>query len=191
MSSEPSLAAHDLRRDSVDHHRFKTHKVKWALGEKHGAACDDQECPFPHLKGLGPSTRRPLQPRPARENAAARRSQWAKRSHLSHKVDRYDILEEKETAASEDDTSENSGAHSLDDDDDITYSFDAPCGPRRGSHILSAALTQAVATFEGRQTEKLIKEEYEVVQSEPDTALGTTRPTKESSLDDLDDFELL
>lgn len=90
-------------------------------------------------------------------------------------------------ATSEDDTS---CAHSF-EDDGITYSFDAPCGPRRGSHILSVALTQAVANFEGKQTDKLIKDEYEVVQSDPDVATGTAEAIKESSLDDLEDFEFL
>ncbi|KAI9785409.1 MAG: hypothetical protein M1816_000424 [Peltula sp. TS41687] len=115
--------------------------------------------------------------------------QMEKLSRLSHRGDKWDVLEEVEIAtASEDDVSEKSAG----DVDGITYSFDAPCGPQPGSHILSVALNRAVATFEGKQTDKLIKEEYEVVKSEPDDAPGVAGTICEvSALDDLEDFELL
>ena len=44
-----------------------------------------------------------------------------------------------------------------------TYSYDAPRGPGRGSHILGMALAKAVENFETKALEKLVKEEYEVV----------------------------
>jgi hypothetical protein len=48
-------------------------------------------------------------------------------------------------------------------DADITYSFDATRGPGHGSQILSVAVTQAVERFENHTTDKLVKEEYEVL----------------------------
>ncbi|KAI9760146.1 MAG: hypothetical protein M4579_001866 [Chaenotheca gracillima] len=48
-------------------------------------------------------------------------------------------------------------------DADITYSFDEPKGPQKGSQILGMALAQAVERFEGRETEKLVREEYDLV----------------------------
>jgi hypothetical protein len=51
-------------------------------------------------------------------------------------------------------------------DAEITYSYDAQRGPGRGSQILSMALAQAVEKFETKETEKLIKDEYEVVGKE-------------------------
>lgn len=48
-------------------------------------------------------------------------------------------------------------------DAEITYSYDAERGPNHGSQILGLALAKAVERFEVRQTDKLIKEEYEVL----------------------------
>ncbi|KXL51169.1 hypothetical protein M433DRAFT_60780 [Acidomyces richmondensis BFW] len=45
----------------------------------------------------------------------------------------------------------------------IMYSFDATQGPSQGSQILNAALAKAVEKFEERETVKLVKEEYEVL----------------------------
>ena len=50
----------------------------------------------------------------------------------------------------------------------ITYSFDAAHGPIAGSDILSLAVNKAVERFENKATEKLIKDEYDVVVPEDD-----------------------
>lgn len=46
------------------------------------------------------------------------------------------------------------------------YSFDAARGPSRGSEILNVALAKAVEKFEERETAKLVKNEYDVIDSE-------------------------
>lgn len=51
-------------------------------------------------------------------------------------------------------------------DSGYTYSFDAARGPGKGSQILGMALAKAVEKFEHKATDKLIKEEYEVVGDE-------------------------
>ena len=69
-------------------------------------------------------------------------------------------------------------------DSGYTYSYDAPRGPGKGSQVLGIALAKAVEKFETKATEKLIKEEYEVVGSEKqETHAGYTA--------DDDDFELV
>ena len=108
----------------------------------------------------------------------------ARASRRLNKASRHDILDEKVSAGSEDDCSQESSAPSS--DEGITYSYDAPCGPRRGSHVLRQALVNAVVNFEGKQTDKLIKEQYEVVIPEIEAP-----ETKEPLSADLDGFELL
>ena len=48
----------------------------------------------------------------------------------------------------------------------VMYSFDAPKGPTEGSQILNVALAKAVQQFEEKETVKLVKDEYEVLDSE-------------------------
>ena len=66
----------------------------------------------------------------------------------------------------------------------ISYSFDAPRGPHQGSHILGVALAKAVEKFEIQATEKLVKEEYEIVGKEKDNRY-------DGYVADEDDFELV
>lgn len=65
----------------------------------------------------------------------------------------------------------------------LTYSFDAPRGPGKGSQILGMALAKAVEKYEFKATEKLVKDEYEVV--------GKEKPTNVRCVIDEDDFELV
>ena len=64
-----------------------------------------------------------------------------------------------------------------------TYSFDRPQGASKGSQILGQALAQAVDKYETKATEKLIKDEYELVSAEEDFTTGSSAGE--------DDFELL
>lgn len=51
-------------------------------------------------------------------------------------------------------------------DADITYSFDASRGPTQGNQIFNVALAQAVEKFEDRETVKLVKAEYDVLDAD-------------------------
>jgi len=48
-------------------------------------------------------------------------------------------------------------------DEGITYSYDAPSGPQNGNTVLGYAVAQAVEKFEKKELEKLVRNEYEVV----------------------------
>lgn len=65
-------------------------------------------------------------------------------------------------------------------DAEVTYSYDAYKGPTHGSTVLSTALAKAVERFESNATDKLVKEEYEVLNSDGEyvstTKKGGKRP---------------
>lgn len=82
----------------------------------------------------------------------------------------------------EDDVKEASAAP--EPDAGYTYSYDALRGPGKGSQILGMALAKAVEKFETKATEKLVKEEYEVVSPEKEETLTGYAA-------DEDDFELV
>ncbi|EMC93004.1 hypothetical protein BAUCODRAFT_37932 [Baudoinia panamericana UAMH 10762] len=92
---------------------------------------------------------------------------------------RHDMLEG--TAMS--DESSNSSASDYDEtpsppaDASVVYSFDAARSPSHGSQILNAALAQAVKKYEDRETVKLIKDEYEVLDDEGES-IGVTPAKK-------------
>ena len=64
-------------------------------------------------------------------------------------------------------------------DADITYSFDAPRGPTQGSQIFNVALAQAVEKFEERETVKLVKDEYDVLDADGEVVASPARKGKE------------
>lgn len=51
-------------------------------------------------------------------------------------------------------------------DAEIMYSFDAPRGPSHGSEILNVALAKAVQRFEEKETARIVKDEYDIIDSE-------------------------
>lgn len=71
-------------------------------------------------------------------------------------------------------------------DADVAYSFDARRGPSHGSEILSMAISKAVERFENKETEKLVKDEYEVVAREKEVETRNA-----GYVADEDDFELV
>ena len=66
----------------------------------------------------------------------------------------------------------------------ISYSFDAPRGPHQGSQILSMALAKAVEKYEIQATERLVRDEYEIIRKEKDDR-------HDGYAADEDDFELI
>ena len=77
---------------------------------------------------------------------------------------RREIVEETAhsgDSSAEDDPVEPSAAPAP--DADVAYSFDARAGPSHGSQILSLAVARAVERYESNVTDKLLMDEYEVL----------------------------
>jgi len=67
---------------------------------------------------------------------------------------------------------------------EIMYSYDAQSGPNTGSDVLSNAVVQAVKRFENKQTEQLVKNEYDLM-------LDGKEVEEAYAGDAEDDFELI
>ena len=110
-------------------------------------------------------------------------------SHLKTIADKFDLREQLDSDGVDVRSAEQPSA-AAPGDAGLTYSFDAPTGPQEGKHVLGQALVQAVERFEGQLTEKLVKEEYEVVGPKVEPARKARRE-KEPDPTDCEDFELV
>lgn len=97
------------------------------------------------------------------------------------------MLEGTSTAMISDDSSnansdyDGDGTPSPAADAAVTYSFDAARGPSQGSQILNTALAKAVEKFEERETVKLVKDEYDVLDAEGETVVSPAKKGKEKA----------
>ncbi|KAI9750993.1 MAG: hypothetical protein M1835_001296 [Candelina submexicana] len=187
MFAEQSFSNADLRSAAVDYNRFHADKAKWAHGEAAYAPGRRND--------IAEGTVRPVHPQ-QKVNAAIRRgvgADLARADHRNKMARKFEVLEEvyspSDLSAEED--VDNEATTAPEPDADITYSFDAPRGPRKGSQILSLALAKAVETFEVKETDRIVKEEYEVLDEngEPVKRGRATKKTKPEA--DYDDFELV
>ena len=95
-------------------------------------------------------------------------------AHGAKMARKHDMLEGTSANAISD---ESSGSNSDNDegtsspapDAGVMYSFDAAHGPSQGSQILNVALAKAVEKFEEKETAQLVKNEYDVLDSEGET----------------------
>lgn len=62
----------------------------------------------------------------------------------------------------------------------IAYSFDAAHGPTKGSQILNTALAKAMEKYEERETVKLVKTEYELLDEEGETVAPSPEKKRKS-----------
>jgi len=114
--------------------------------------------------------------------------------HQAKLAQRRDIIEEKYASADsscDEDVVEPSAAP--EPDAEIAYSYDATRGPSQGSQILGIALAKAVERFENNATDKLVKDEYEVLNSdgEPVLSKGLKKGSKPVASKDDDEYEFV
>ncbi|MCJ1379333.1 hypothetical protein MMC17_002434 [Xylographa soralifera] len=162
-----SVVTLDGAKLEQDYKRDLDQKHKWALGEMES------------VRGY-PDKRRPGKPVTQKVRRAIQRQAWG--SNVSRKHSVIDPDNNTSDSSAEEDVKEASAAPVP--DAGIAYSFDAPRGPGKGSEILTMAINKAVERFETKATEKLVKDEYEVVAKE--AAL-----IPEGHAADDDDFELV
>ncbi|KAK5169514.1 uncharacterized protein LTR77_005490 [Saxophila tyrrhenica] len=169
MSSEQTT--NDLRSIAQDNKRAAARKHKWQLGSVERV-------------GRGPGNPRPFRPSETEYNIKRRETKGAVASlaHTAKMTRKHDMLEGN---AVSDDSASSSSDHdeatpSPPADAGVMYSFDAAKGPTHGSQILNVALAKAVERFEEKETVKLVKNEYEVLDTEGES-VGVT-PVKKGKV---------
>lgn len=154
MSSEQTFSTGDLRSTAQDYKRDAARKHKWALGSVATTG---------RVAGGKPRPHRPSETffnfkRKETKSAIAALQNGAKIARKQDMLEGTAISDDSSNSASDhEDVPSPPACYS------IMYSFDATQGPSQGSQILNAALAKAVEKFEERETVKLVKEEYEVL----------------------------
>ena len=171
-----------------DHKRERDQKHKWAFGEETPSRGRVNKRPVKLVSAVYVAQYRPSA---LANTLACSTSRAIKNSDFpAHKIAKisrkanahFDNDTLTSDSSAEEDVKEASVAP--EPDAGITYSFDAARGPAKGSQILSMALAKAVEKYEVRATEKLVKEEYEVVAKEKEEI-------HDGYSADEDDFELI
>ncbi|KAF2019709.1 hypothetical protein BU24DRAFT_125784 [Aaosphaeria arxii CBS 175.79] len=169
MSAEQTFTS-DLRSEAKEFNRDKDHRVKWAHGQS-----------------FGPGRRvEDARPRPARIAAVPKASSNMNKARTSI---RNDIAYASGDSSADEDVEPSSAAPAP--DAEITYSYDATRGPSQGSQILGQALAQAIERFEDRQTDTLIKREYEVLDVHGDALSPMPKVSKKKVAPEDEDYEFI
>ncbi|KAF2190984.1 hypothetical protein K469DRAFT_557147 [Zopfia rhizophila CBS 207.26] len=170
MTSEQTFSTNDLRSGAKEFNRDKEQRVKWA-----------------HGPSFGPGRRaEDNRPRPARVVPATKSNSGPNKART---VLKNDIADASGDSSTDEDIEEPSAAPAL--DAEITYSYDAERGPNQGSQILGLALAKAIERYEVRQTDKLIKEEYEVLDTESEALSPAPKAGKRAIATEEEDYEFV
>ncbi|KAK5117947.1 hypothetical protein LTR62_003991 [Meristemomyces frigidus] len=169
MSSEQTCSSSDLRSTAQDSKREATRKHKWALGGNITTGRAAGGKPRPHR----PSETDYNTKRRESKGAVAALQNCAKVTRKQDMLDGTAISDDSGNSASDYDESPAPPV-----DGAVMYSFDAARAPTQGSQILNTALAKAVEKFKDRETVKLVKNEYDILDDEGES-VGLT-PAKKS-----------
>ncbi|RMD39183.1 hypothetical protein DV735_g5943, partial [Chaetothyriales sp. CBS 134920] len=197
----PALPTNNLRSGAQASKRAKYHNTKWQNGvtTKSTKGCPQKEATPPYLDNCtcGQCPMKPVRHWHHNHGGARAQKLYKKElrgqtSALARKAFRNDVVDAmdspltqpgSDTSCSSDDDVSDISAAPLPTGETLMYSYDKKHGPSEGQHVLSNAISAAVARFENTQTEKLVNTEYEVIDGAEDTHVATT--------DDNHDFELI
>ncbi|KAF2133577.1 hypothetical protein P153DRAFT_282555 [Dothidotthia symphoricarpi CBS 119687] len=169
MASEQTFTS-DLRSDAKEFNRDKNSRAKWQHGTSFGPGRRVEEG-RPRPARVSPNMKSPY-PGP-----------WMKARNALTK----DITYASGDSSADEDVEHPSSAPAP--DAEVAYSFDATRGPSHGSQILNGALEKAIERYEIRETDKLIKNEYEVLDSDGEAI--SPAPKKRNAAPEDEDYEFV
>jgi len=170
----------DLRASARDCKRRADSAHKWALGEAWGPGRSNEAHPRPHHTKFLSKTTHDMREGSRRMNKVKSDRRRAMAA---------DKLEATDSSADE----EAEPVITNEPDAQVAYSFDADRSPNKGSQILGVALDRAVERFENKETERILKDEYLVLDSDGEPVAGQSNKSAKParSGDDEDDFEFV
>ncbi|KAL6702769.1 hypothetical protein ACN47E_000953 [Coniothyrium glycines] len=169
MATEQTFVG-DLRKDAQEYNRDKTSRVKWAHGHAFGPGRREEDG----------------KPRPAKMMP------HIKSSYAGPMKARNSLKKDMASASASDSSADEDVEHpSAAPDAEVAYSFDAFRGPSHGSQILNHALEQAIERFETKETDKLIKTEYEVLDIDADDESPNARSKRRNVAPEDEEYEFV
>ncbi|KAI5269083.1 hypothetical protein E4T47_07293 [Aureobasidium subglaciale] len=178
MSSEQAFPGSDIRSAAQDYKRDAEHKSKWAMGVAFTQGRGEDN-PRPRKRSETHNHRRA-------ERTGAAISAGASKAKISRKQDM--LAAGDEYAISSEDSSGASGDEAM-TPTEILYGFDSLRVPSHGSQILNTALAKAIEQYEDKETVKLVRNEYEILDADEEEAHNLGRASVKPKLMDVEDAE--
>lgn len=196
MTSEQTFSTGDLRASAQDYKRDSDHKYKRTPGAVWAAQAGWRSAPAGDIVinraapkyASSPGERRWI----VNHYGRIRASNKTLDEHRASMSRRHEMIEGHADSSCDEDVVEPSAAP--EPDAEITYSFDAERGPSQGSQVLGQALAKAVERYENKVTDKIVKDEYEVLDSDGEPVaprLPKKAVSKVPAVVDEDDYEFV
>ncbi|KAI4729489.1 hypothetical protein E4T49_02719 [Aureobasidium sp. EXF-10728] len=180
MSSEQAFPESDLRSAAQDYKRDADKKAKWAMG----AVCtDDQGNKVVPLQGGKTQSYRK-----AEKNGLFCAVYVPYKAKIARKRDMLADADEY-AVSSEDSSSSSTSGDEATTPSEILYGFDSPRVPSHGSQILNTALAKAIEQYEDKETVKLVRNEYDILDADEEEARNLGHVSAKPKLLDAEDAE--
>jgi hypothetical protein len=181
----------DIRSAAKDYKRVSDRQHKWELGEIMAKGRSNPAHPRPRKPDhkydpKSPSSKSTSLTRPIRPKV--------RKGHAAKGSIRPAIVADRQEAVTDsscDEEVEEPTTPAAQPDAEIHYSFDAKSGPSHGSQILSAALEAAVDRFESKETDKLVQDEYEVLDSEGEAMANSGKKAGKFAIAEEEEYEFV
>ncbi|KAK6003676.1 hypothetical protein QM012_009447 [Aureobasidium pullulans] len=178
MSSEQTFPESDLRSAAQDYKRDAEQKAKWGMGATFTKGRGDN--PKPVKRSKTQSYRHAEKSGLFCAVYVPGKAKIARKQDMLADADEYAVSSEDSSSASGDEATTPS---------EILYGFDNLRVPSHGSQILNTALAKAIEQYEDKETVKLVRNEYEILDADEEEAHNLGHVSAKPKLVDAEDAE--